>query len=451
MPLGRLARRLSLEHANLPILFALALAIGLGAGVASTGCNSMPAATRIFPRAADVRTRVVPDRPVSPASRETDPEPTAARKLEFDRLDEESPLPPALARPAQPVEVPSATPPPTAPEPFPLVDPAIARAGTDPPPAVEPIASVKADEPAPKPEPEPAATIALPPPAAGPAPEAPKPDPTPPVVPTPEPKAATPVPAPPPTIAPEPKPPVVATPTPTPAPPEPKRPEDLWREGVQQLRAVARDRVHESNKDARPGSPNWAVRERLLSWLAEPDIDPDPRSAGEVAQGRAVLKGLAAVLDPTGPPTARSAEIREAIAVLEAQAPLEVAELKLCKKVHGFGNIEPLEAATRKAGQQVIVYCEMTGLAYEPAGLAFRSRLATTVELIPEGSDTPAWSQSLGTAEDACRRRRRDYYVGHRFALPESLAAGNYRLRLTEKDLVSDHVATRETPIAITR
>jgi hypothetical protein len=445
MPLGRHARRVSPGQANIPIL----LALGLGAVLGSIGCNAMPTATRVFPRSADVRTRVVPDRPVETTSREAerDPESTVTRKLEFDRLDEESPLPPALARPAQPIDLPSANPPPSIPELPPLIDTAIARAGagSDALPAIEPIFSVKADQP--NPDPPATNTLPIPTPDTGPAPEAPKSEPASPVAPAPETKAAAPVAPPTATPTPEPKPPVV----PTPAPPVPKRPEEVWREGVQQLRAVARDRVHEASKDAKPGSPNWAVRERLLSWLAEPDIDPDPRSAGEVAQGRAVLKGLAALLDPTGPPAVRSAEIREAIAVLEAEAPLEVAELKLCKKVHGFGNIEPLDAATRKAGQQVIVYCEMTGLAYEPAGPAFRSRLATTVEILPEGSESPAWSQSLGTAEDACRRRRRDYYVGHRFALPESLAAGNYRLRLTEKDLVSDHVATRETPISITR
>ena len=59
------------------------------------------------------------------------------------------------------------------------------------------------------------------------------------------------------------------------------------------------------------------------------------------------------------------------------------------------------------------------------------------------------WTHTLGTAEDACRKRRRDFFVGHRFTLPESITPGNYRLRLTEKDLVADHVATRETVITI--
>ena len=165
MPLGRHARRLSPTHANLPALLAL-MALGTG----SAGCNSMPAATRLFPRAAEVRTREVPDRPAT--SVEPDTEPLAGRKLELDRLDEESPLPPAMIRPAGRIELaPTATPIPTATSGSPpIIDDAIARTSTEAPPPIEPIGAITADEPK-----SPPATITLPPP------DAPKVDPAPPI------------------------------------------------------------------------------------------------------------------------------------------------------------------------------------------------------------------------------------------------------------------------------
>ena len=398
MPLGLSARRR-------PIGTALGLALMIGL----TGCNAVPSLSRATPKAGEVRTRVGADRERGAMKVASDePEPPVA-KLAFDRLDEVSPLPPAIDRARNGIELPpddSASKPAAVfvskPDPTPILDEALARADARTEAIAEEV--VKASEA--KDVRKPPSVIQLPPPGESPA------------------VASIPV-------------------------IEPKTPDETWREGVQRLRALARDRLKDANKGAGPGLPNWVVRDRLLGWLAEPDIDPDPRTGDQVAQGRAVLKGLAAILDPTVAPASRGVEIREAVAALESEAPLDVAELKLCVKVHGFGNIEPLEPAVGKPGKPLIVYCEMVGLAYEPIGPAFRSRLATQVDLLPEGSATPTWSQSLGTAEDACRRRRRDYYINYRLNLPETLAPGPYRLRLTQRDLVTDRSATRETGLTI--
>ena len=404
MPLGQNARR-SL--------------IAIVSTVMAAGCSAVPPSSRLVPRTADIRTNTNPDR--GPSTLADLDEPAGVRKLAFDSLDEISPLPPALQAPNAPIELPASLPAgPTQAAPArseaPKLDEAVTRAVAR---------TVAADEVAKPPEPDPT-----------------KPSPSllPPVKPEPPRETRPPAPAP-----------AVRSPEPARPPAEPASPEEIWRDGVQTLRGVARDRLKLSREELKPGSPNWVVRDRLLGWLAEPDIDPDARSAADVAQGRAVLKGLAAVIDPTAPAATRGAEIRDAVATLEARAPLEITELRLCRKVHGFGNIEPLEPASRKAGQAVVVYCELAGLAYEPSGPSFRSRVSAEVELIAEGAETPAWSHSLGTGEDACRRRRRDFFVGHMFTLPESLAAGTYRLRVTEKDLVTDHVATRETPIHIVK
>jgi hypothetical protein len=91
----------------------------------------------------------------------------------------------------------------------------------------------------------------------------------------------------------------------------------------------------------------------------------------------------------------------------------------------------------------------MSGLKYEPVSGGFRSQLASHVELIARGSGRPAWSQDLGTAEDVCRRRRRDYYVNYRLTFPSNLAPGPYELRVTQTDLNSDHSVTSTLEIEI--
>jgi hypothetical protein len=469
MPLGHSARR---------SLIAIAAVVST---VVAAGCSAVPPASRLIPRTADIRTQTKPDRGVIPARAERD-EASGTQKNVLDTFEEVSPLPPALERQPSPGELPpSLSEGSTLDDPFrpemPTRDAAVRRAeartvsdedGTPFPDETDTLTSNRSLLPPAKPEPEPEPK-STPEPTAKPEP-APTPEPIKPaeepVNPAPEPikpaeEPANPAPEPiktadesikpapePVKVAPEP----IKTPAePITAPTEAASSEDIWREGVQSLRAVARGRLKGSREEQKPGSPNWTVRDRLLGWLAEPDLDPDARTAVDVAQSRAVFKGLAAVIDPSTPTATRGAEIRDAVATLEAQAPLEITELKLCRKVNGFGNIEPLEPPSRKVGQAVVLYCELTGLAYEPTGPSFRSRVSAQVELIADGSETAVWTHSLGTAEDACRRRRRDFFVGHMFTLPESVVEGKYRMRLTEKDLVTDHVATRETTINVVK
>lgn len=406
MLLGRPARRIA------PLILSAALTFpALG------GCNALPWSSRL-PDVSEVKTRLEGEHSKTATAPARVVEATGDQREALEPIGESSPLPPAIERPANDPREAASTP---------LIDEALVRAEAQ---KQGPVEAPAKDVPK-------STLVAMgPPPNPFPAePADPRPEVTPPA------KPVDPSPAPP-----------VAEPQPAVAPaPGPKSPETTWREGVQTLRAAARDRLSTATKDTKPGAPNWAVRERLLIWLAEPDIDPDARSAGEIAQGRAVLKGLATLLDPTAQSASRGAEIREAVAALEAGAPLEIADLKLCRMVHGFGNIEPLEPASRKAGQSVVLYSEIDGLAYEPAGTGFRSRVDGKIELIPEGSEAPAWSHALPTVEDACRKRRRDYFIGHKFTLPDTLPPGNYRLRLTQRDLVADHVATRETTIAVVK
>ena len=232
---------------------------------------------------------------------------------------------------------------------------------------------------------------------------------------------------------------------PKPKEPEPANPEDLWREGVRRLGSLARAKLDQS------GGPNsstsWGLRARVLAWMAEPDLDPDlgQREADGV---RAVLRALD---DAPGESPRRGQDVRSAVVVLAEKAPLEIVDLRLCSKVDGFGDFEPFEPPVRKAGQPVILYCEVDGLRFEPTSAGFRSRIAAQFEILPEGGGPPILTRSLSTAEETCRRRRRDYYVAYKLVLPRPLAPGDYRIRLTAKDLTSDHSATREAAFAIAR
>lgn len=128
---------------------------------------------------------------------------------------------------------------------------------------------------------------------------------------------------------------------------------------------------------------------------------------------------------------------------------LGVANLQLCRKVAAFGSLEPWDAPAVKPGQRVLLYCEMTGLRYEPAESGFVSRLSTRVELRRADTGTLVWEQELGIAKDVCSRVRHDYYVSYRLKLPESLPAGKHRLRIVQTDLAADRSASSEIDLIV--
>ena len=86
---------------------------------------------------------------------------------------------------------------------------------------------------------------------------------------------------------------------------------------------------------------------------------------------------------------------------------------------------------------------------YALEGSLQRSRLASRVEIVAPGGGEPVWTQSLGTADDLCRHRRRDFYVNYRMTLPDGLAPGSYELRLIQDDLVAGQTTTRAMVLVI--
>ncbi len=129
--------------------------------------------------------------------------------------------------------------------------------------------------------------------------------------------------------------------------------------------------------------------------------------------------------------------------------PLVISELHLCRTVHGFGSFEPLPEPSVRAGQRALIYCEMSGLKYEQHDDSFLARIASRIELRSAGDGTVRWEHDLGSDQDECRHRRRDFYVNYLVDLPATLAPGPYRLKLLQTNLVANRSAATETPIEI--
>jgi hypothetical protein len=147
------------------------------------------------------------------------------------------------------------------------------------------------------------------------------------------------------------------------------------------------------------------------------------------------------------PPTSETDSA--AAAKPSAAKKLEIAEFRLCRNISGFGAFEVFPENAFKPGQQLMIYCEMIGLQYERTDNSFLSKMSSRLELVADDHGKVAWEQNLGTAQDSCRRIRRDYYVNYWVELPAALARGHYRLRLIQTDQIGNHTTSAEIPLDI--
>jgi hypothetical protein len=135
----------------------------------------------------------------------------------------------------------------------------------------------------------------------------------------------------------------------------------------------------------------------------------------------------------------------------EGDEPLGVVKLCLCRKIDGFGAFEPLNEPRVKAGKGVLLYCEMTGMTYEPQESSFSARLTSKIEIRSAADRKIRYVWELAPEEDICASRRHDFFVTYRLPLPRNLPPGSYRLYLTQTDLVANRSTSAEIPLEIVR
>ncbi len=216
---------------------------------------------------------------------------------------------------------------------------------------------------------------------------------------------------------------------------ESEPPEIAWRTRLDSLLALASRQLEQPENPARD---LWAARVRLLSRVSEADGADAGGSRTELWQALVSLLADAEARSEAGADEP-AAGATDAVAAEAAEPALGVTDLQLCRHVDGFGSYEPAGPDDLKAGRAVMLYWEVEGLRTEHDGDWYRTRFAVEAAILPaEGTgDAPIWHESLGQDEDVCRRPRRDYFINCEIALPERLAPGPYRLRLTLRDRIA--------------
>ena len=199
----------------------------------------------------------------------------------------------------------------------------------------------------------------------------------------------------------------------------------------------------EAEARAGPDGDVIEARRRALDWLDEAE------ASGEVDEStlwETVMTMLAepAEVDAEAPPTPPGS----GVVGMSLAATLRIADARFCRDIRGFGRVSELDAEHLRAGGNVILYCELEGVRYIAGGDAYVSRVAATLEIVPEAGGAAGWRE-LRIADDRCSRPRRDYYVGYWIAMPEALPPGRYRLNIHQRDESSGAEAAGSLPFVI--
>ena len=220
------------------------------------------------------------------------------------------------------------------------------------------------------------------------------------------------------------------------------QPADDWQQHVAE--AV---RALESELGRAPQSDDDVARHarlRMLCLIAgrrEEALRPIPAIAPSAQDfWSKELYGLATLLDTEriAEPTRRAAEAQrhlgDAVARLGESSPLVVQNLAFITDVQSYGAFTPFEKYEFTPGQKVLLYAEVENYKTKESAKGHHTALRSSYQIFDSGGRRVAYHE-FDTKEEHCRNRRRDFFVGYQFFLPERIYPGEHVLELTVEDL----------------
>lgn len=137
---------------------------------------------------------------------------------------------------------------------------------------------------------------------------------------------------------------------------------------------------------------------------------------------------------------------------LRARADLQIPNAALCSEVRGFGLYTPVEPPRFEVGvaRNVVVYCEVENFSSQLTDKSqWETKLTQDLVLYSE-TGLPVWNEKTTVFSDACRNRRRDFFLVKKIAIDPRLPIGRYMLKISVMDQNANRVAETSLPIQLT-
>ncbi len=125
---------------------------------------------------------------------------------------------------------------------------------------------------------------------------------------------------------------------------------------------------------------------------------------------------------------------RQASNYLAAVSNLEVRSTSFCTDVERYGVVTKFPRYQFVQDQEVLLYCEIENVAAKPVRGGFETQLQGSYEIV-DGNGNRVSEQILPMEPDFCENHRRDYFIVYKIFMPQQIAPGNYKLRLTIEDM----------------
>ena len=146
------------------------------------------------------------------------------------------------------------------------------------------------------------------------------------------------------------------------------------------------------------------------------------------------------------------AHLRNAVSQLESIASLRVSSGQFCTEITGFGQFRTFDSNQFKAGQKMLVYCEVENYRtienQSATGSDFRTRLRGSFAIYDAGGKVVQQAE-YPTVDDVARKRRRDFYMYMPVTLGD-LPAGEYMLHALVEDIHGNKTASLDPPLPFT-
>jgi hypothetical protein len=189
---------------------------------------------------------------------------------------------------------------------------------------------------------------------------------------------------------------------------------------------------------------------RLLQLVADRrDEAIRPRSSSSTVEQEFwanELYGLATYLDSAKQPDAKNRaalaapHLRQAAERLAEFGGLAVKNLHFCTEVKGYGSFVTFPQDVFRAGQEVLLYCEVENFQTELRDKGYHTALKARYEVFNASGERVA-DKDLGLKEEHCQNRRRDFFVPYFIWMPKQAPPGKYQLKLTLEDVHAGQTA----------